>query len=73
MATNPQNPRQTDLEDNDVKVDRAISAVRDFQKGKSTVGFLRQALAAVPVQQLSWVSVATRVPVAEIKALRGDA
>jgi len=70
MATTP--PRnageQLDIENNNL--DRAIRAVRDFQKGACTVSFVRASVKAIAAEDLATLALATRVPAAQLEKLR---
>lgn len=68
MATD-KNDRQTlDLEHN--LLDRAIRAVRDYQKGACTTSFVRAAVRAIPAEDLATLALATRVPAGRLEELR---
>jgi len=68
MATEKPAPTQLDIEAN--QIDRAIRAVRDFQKGACTVTFVRAALGAIKAEEVATVSLATRVPTGQLEKLR---
>lgn len=70
MAKDPNAVNQLDIEGN--ATDRAIRAVRDYQKGAATTGFLVSQLALQGVN-FQLVSLATRVPVAMLQKLRDQA
>lgn len=59
------------MEKQDNPIDRAIRAVRDFQTGKCTVGFVQAALSGLDSSALQWVSVGTRLPLGQLQSLRG--
>lgn len=60
-------PTQLDIEHN--QTDRAIRAVRDFQKGAATSSFVMDTLSKLKDNQMLYVSLATRVPVSQLKLL----
>lgn len=64
-------PTQLDIEKN--ASDRAAQAVRDFQKGQATQTFVRACLNDLTENQLLWVSIATRLPMGTLRALKGGA
>lgn len=68
MAIDRNDNKTADLED--TVHDRAIRAVRDFQKGAATVTFVKIAIKAVPASELDLVALATRVPKAQLEKLR---
>lgn len=51
-------------------IDRAIRAVRDYQKGAATTGFVRHSLQALRLADLKAVSIATRVSEPALEKLR---
>lgn len=67
MAKDPKDQSTLDLEHN--RTDRAIRALRDYQTGKATTGFMRSQLAAEGVDMLA-VSLGTRVPVSMLEKLK---
>jgi len=67
MANEPKGT-QLDIEAN--TLDRAIRAVRDFQKGACTVSFVRAAVKAIPAEDLATLALATRVPSGQLEKLR---
>ncbi|QXP08211.1 MAG: hypothetical protein [Arizlama microvirus] len=69
MATPNEKPG-TQLDIEATHVDRAIRAVRDFQKGAATAAFTRAALKAVAQDDLSIVQMGTRVPLNQLERLR---
>lgn len=68
MAQDRNDKATLDIEHNNL--DRAIRAVRDFQAGKATVAFTKAAVAKLAPEDLSTLSLATRVPVRELEKLR---
>lgn len=64
-------PKGTQLDIEITNLDRAIRAVRDFQKGAATVSFVRAAMKAIPAEDLATVALATRVPSGQLEKLRG--
>jgi hypothetical protein len=68
MAKDQNDNRTLDLEI--TNVDRAIRAIRDFQKGQATVSFTAHSLAAVKPQDLAIVAAATRVPITQLERVR---
>lgn len=68
MAQDRNDKATLDLEHNNL--DRAIRAVRDFQAGKATVAFTKAAVGKLAPEDLSTLSLATRVPVRELEKLR---
>lgn len=66
-----QEPAGTQLDIEKTAVDRAVKALRDYQGGKSTVRQVGEALRAVSLPDLTWVSLGTRIPVPQLRALRG--
>lgn len=74
MAT-PQAPQNekpgTQLDIEATHVDRAIRAIRDFQRGAATAAFTRSSLKACSLDELSVVSMGTRVPTSQLEKLRG--
>lgn len=67
MATDKNDTKTIDIDWN--AVDRAIRAVRDYQKGQATTSFVRATLSKVPASELPLVSVATRLSMAQLQAL----
>lgn len=57
------------IENGTSKTDRAITAVRDYMAGKATTAFVRDCLAQLEPKSFLWVSLATRVPEARLKAM----
>lgn len=70
MANDTKTPTQLDIEMNNI--DRAIRAVRDYQKGAATTTFVKASLKAVKPGDLEAVSLATRVPMARLEGLRTE-
>jgi len=70
MAEPKAPPTQLDIEHNNL--DRAIRAIRDFQKGAATVSFVKAALKACPAEDVATIALATRVPAAQVEKLRGS-
>ncbi|QXP08296.1 MAG: hypothetical protein [Arizlama microvirus] len=70
MANEKTVPTQLDIEHNNL--DRAIRAVRDFQKGAATTAFTKNALKAIQAEDLATVALATRVPSGQLEKLRGS-
>lgn len=68
MAQDRNDKTTLDIEHNNL--DRAIRAVRDFQKGACTVSFVRAAVKAIPAEDLATLSLATRVPASQLEKLR---
>jgi len=64
----PSPPTQLDIEHNNL--DRAIRAVRDFQKGACTVSFVTAAVKAIEAEDLATLALATRVPSSTLEKLR---
>lgn len=58
-----------DIEENEI--DRAVRAVREYQKGAATTGFVRSQLKAVKASELKLVAIATRIPLGSLETLRG--
>lgn len=78
MATSPTQARTDgnppdNLDHNDNKTDRAIRALREYQGGKATTAFVRQALRELSPDSLLMVSLATRVPSGTIDKIRSGA
>lgn len=69
MAQDKNDTKTMDMEH--THVDRAIRAVRDFQKGAATAAFTRAALKACSPEDLRIVGMGTRVPASQLEALRG--
>lgn len=65
-------PKNTQLDIEHNALDRAIRAVRDFQKGACTVSFVRAAVKAIPAEDLATLALATRVPSGQLEKLRGS-
>lgn len=51
------------------QVDRAVRAIRDYQKGQATAGFMRATLANVKAEDLGLVALGTRLSLAELQRL----
>lgn len=68
MAIDKNDNRTVDIENNNL--DRAIRAVRDFQKGACTVSFVRAAVKAIAAEDLATLALATRVPSGQLEKLR---
>lgn len=65
-------PKGTQLDIEATAVDRACKAVRDFQSGKTTAKAVGEALRAVSLAELQWVSLGTRVPRPLLSEMRGN-
>lgn len=57
----------------DNTMDRAIRAVRDYQKGQCTTSFVRANLQACEAEDLATIAIATRVPSGQLERLRNGA
>lgn len=68
MAQDRNDTKTVDLEHN--TTDRAIRAIREYQKGACTTAFMKASLTAVPASELALVAIATRIPVSQLTVLR---
>lgn len=68
MAQDRNDTKTVDLEH--TVLDRAIRAVRDFQSGKATVTFVKNAVKAIPAEDVAVLSLATRVAAKDLERLR---
>lgn len=71
MATPEPKGTQTTIDGN--QTDRAIKAVRDYQKGACTTPFVKDSLRALPPGSMMYVAIATRISVSALEALRDGA
>lgn len=51
-------------------IDKAITAIRQFQTGKADVAAVQAALAPLDGSALQWVSIGTRLPLGQLQLLR---